>query len=129
MKVFQSIPVALSEHPLLSLLWLLVLRRTEWWEGSVSGLLLEGWGLRDGRKARGPGWGLVVLLTNPSSGPGGQESPLPGPLPSMRATAGRGTSAIQIVISCCRLLVAVFFRTVAETREAELGGGQTGEGI
>ena len=62
-----------------------------------------------------------MLLTNSRSGPGGQEGPLPGPLPSTGAEAGRGTSAVQIVISCRR--------TVAETREAELGGGKTGAGF
>ena len=62
-----------------------------------------------------------MLLTNSRSGPGGQEGPLPGPLPSTGAEAGRGTSAVQIVISCCR--------TVAETQEAELGGGKTGAGF
>ena len=46
--------------------------------------------------------------------------PLPGPLPSVAAATGRGTSEVQIVISC---------RTVAETREAELGGGETEAGF
>ena len=65
--------------------------------------------------------GLGVLLTNSRSGPGRQEGPLPGPLPSAGAKAGRGTSAVQIVISCCR--------TVAEIREAELGGNKTGRNL
>ena len=61
---------------------------------------------------------MGLLPTNSRSGPGGQEGPLPGPLPSTGAEAGRGTSVVQIAISCCRI--------VAEIREAELGGSKTG---
>lgn len=93
----------------------------QWWEGfrSVCGSA-SSWGLKDTSGA--------VLLTNMWSGPGGQEGPLPGPLPSIGAVAGRGASAIQIAISCCRLW-AVFFRTVAETGEAGAGWRRDQGGI
>lgn len=93
----------------------------QWWEGfrSVCGSA-SSWGLKDTSGA--------VLLTNMWSGPGGQEGPLPGPLPSIGAVAGRGASAIQIAISCCRLW-AVFFRTVAETGEAGAGWRRDRGGI